>query len=180
MSPSGPAKKSALDKLIYVVIGLSIFVVASGLVIINFWDELGVDKFFGSGELPPVNFELLTVSQNQNHYLACPTGYCPEAEPDEISPIFLISAMRLRNRLIKISDADNRIDLKEMDLKNLQFDFLVYMPQRTYPDVVTAKIYNLGPNESTIAIYSRTLKGQDDTNANRARVKRWLRHLEGQ
>jgi len=179
MPPVPTSKKSTLDKLIYAVIGMSIFVIVSGLVIVNFWDELGMDEVFGTGTLPPIDFDTLAVVQNQNHYLACPTGFCPEATADETSPVFLASATSLRDRLIDLSDADNRIELKEMDLRNLQFDFLVYLPQRPFPDVVTIRVYDLGPNESTVAIYSRTLKGVDETGSNRSRVKHWLRLLEG-
>jgi len=180
MAPSASPNKRLLDKVIIAIIGFSIFVVAGSLVAINFWDELGLDDFFGSGELPLVDFEFLSIAQGTNHYLACPTGYCLEAEEDETSPVFLLSATNLRNRLIELADSNSQIDIKKMDLKNLQFDFLAYVPQRTFPDVVTVKIYDIGGNESSVAIYSRTLKGEDNTNENRTRVKRWLRLLEGQ
>ena len=95
-----------------------------------------------------------------------------------MTQVYPVTVVTLRNRLLEFIDGQLRVDLKTMDTPNLQFEFLAYQGTNPFPDVVTVQLYDLGGNRSSLAIYSRTLKGDDDVGANRARVMRWLRALE--
>lgn len=46
-----------------------------------------------------------------------------------------------------------------------------------FPDYVSVRIIPLGPDRSTLAIYSRARYGQSDLGVNRARVENWLAAL---
>ena len=43
-----------------------------------------------------------------------------------------------------------------------------------YPDTVDLEVIPVGENQSTLALYSRSLVGRKDFGVNRARLQRWL------
>lgn len=178
MSTSPSSKKSYIDSVIYGVIVLSVLAVGGGFLLIFFSDQLPLENVFGSGKLEAVNFETLAIEPGENHFLSCPEDYCSSATPDEMTQVYPVTVITLRNRLLEFIDGQLRVDLKTMDIPNLQFEFLAYQGTNPFPDVVTVQLYDLGGNRSSLAIYSRTIKGDDDVGANRARVMRWLRALE--
>lgn len=177
--PSG-SKKSTIDTLIFTLVALSAFVVIAGLLLIIFSEDLAEEGIFGSGEMETVNFEELTLSPSENHYLACHKDFCQNARPDEITEVFTVPVNELIDRLTRFIDdpTNNQIEVKSFDLQNRQFVFLVYTSSSPFPDVVTVKLYDLGAPFSGISILSQTLKGDDDTNRNQRRVKRWLAILK--
>ncbi len=175
---STPSKKSFIDTIIHGVLVLSALAIGGGFLLILFSDQLPLQDFFGSGKLEAINFETLEFEPGENHFLACPADYCLAATPDEVTQVYPVTVTTLRNRLLEFVDKLLRVDIKTMDIPNLQFDFLVYQGTNPFPDVVTVKLYDLGGSRSSVAIYSRTLKGENDKGANKARVMRWLRALE--
>jgi len=46
-----------------------------------------------------------------------------------------------------------------------------------YPDTIDIEVLSAGTNQSTVAIYSRSLVGSLDFGVNRKRVERWLAAL---
>lgn len=42
-----------------------------------------------------------------------------------------------------------------------------------YPDTVDLEVIPVGENQSTLALYSRSLVGRKDFGVNRARLRRW-------
>jgi len=179
MTNPAPKDKSFLDKLIYISISLSVVIVIGGLILIMFSDELPLKGIFGSGEIAEVDFETLTAAPGQNHYLACPENYCPLATPDKITEIYPVTVDALSQRFFKYVDDLPRVDLKPggMDIPNRQFEYLAYSGTNPFPDLITVQFFDLGGSRSSVAIYSRTLKGNDLDNTNRNRVARWLRAL---
>ena len=171
-------KKTVIDSIIFGVIVLSVLAIGGGLLLVIFSDQLPLEDIFGSGELEVVNFETIAIEPGGDHFLACPVDYCQMANPDQVSLVYPITVNALRNRLLDYIDSQLRVDIKTMDIPNLQFDFLAYQGTNPFPDVVTIQLYDLGGNRSSIAVYSRTLKGESDVGANRARVLRLLQALE--
>ena len=47
-----------------------------------------------------------------------------------------------------------------------------------FPDTVDVEVFPAGENQSTLAIYSRSLIGRKDFGVNRARITRWLAALD--
>jgi len=179
LRPSG-SKKSTIDTLIFTLVALSALVVGAGLLLIVFSDDLAEDGIFGSGEMEPVDFERLTLAPSSTHYLACHEDFCQNASPDEITEVFTVPVNELRDRLTRFIDdpVNNQIEVKSFDLQNRQFVFLVYTSSSPFPDVVTVKLYDLGASLSGVSILSQTLKGDDATNRNLQRVRRWLTILK--
>lgn len=180
MSPSKGPKKSNIDTFIFTLMALSVLVVGAGFLLIIFSDELAEGELLGSGEMETIDFETLTLTPSNTHYLACHEDFCQNARPDEITEVFNVPVTELRNRLTKFIDDQktNQIEVKTFDLQNLQFVFLVFTPASPFPDVVTLKLYDLGAPRSGVSILSQTLKGEDKTFRNRQRVRRWLAILE--
>jgi uncharacterized protein (DUF1499 family) len=46
-----------------------------------------------------------------------------------------------------------------------------------FPDTIDIAVLSIGDNQSTLAIYSRSLIGRGDLGVNRARIERWLAAL---
>lgn len=179
MSPHSGKKKLTIDTLIFTLVGLSALVVGVGLLLIVFSDDLAEEGIFGSGEMEPVDFESLTLSPSATHYLACHEDFCQNARPDEITEVFTVPVSEVLDRLTSFIDdpKNNQIEVKSFDLQNRQFVFLVYSSSNPFPDVVTVKLYDLGAPLSGVSILSQTLKGNDVSNRNQQRVRRWLKIL---
>ena len=177
LRPSG-SKKSNIDTLIFALVVLSTLVVGAGLLLIVFSDDLAEEGIFGSGEMEPVEFERLTLSPSENHYLACNEDFCQNAQPDEITENFIVPVNEVRDRVTRLIDSKTNITLKNMDLVNLRFTIYVYVPSQAAPDVVTIKLYDLGAPRSGISILSQIIVGEDNSFRNRKRVLNWLTLLK--
>lgn len=177
MAPLPGNKNSSIDTLIFTLVALSVVVVLGGIGLIFFSDDLAEDGWFGSGEMEFINFEEITLTPGPDHYLACAPDFCRNATPDEVTEIFNTPISELRNRLSRFVDGQENIEVKNFDLINLHFVFLVYSSAQPFPDVVTVQLYDLGAPRSGVSILSQTLKGQDENNRNRVRVQRWLNFL---
>ena len=46
-----------------------------------------------------------------------------------------------------------------------------------FPDTIDAEVLAVGDDQSTLALYSRSLIGRKDFGVNRARLQRWLAAL---
>lgn len=56
--------------------------------------------------------------------------------------------------------------------------YIQHSPIFRFPDIVTVEFVALGPERSSVAVYSRSRYGGYDFAENRKRVKRWLFQLE--
>ena len=180
MSTNQSQKKSFLDKLTYISISLSVLIIAGGLLLILFSEELPLEGIFGSSKMEIIDFETLAVVPDQNHYLSCPEDYCPMATPDQIAIVYPVTVDILSRRFLDFVDAQPRVEknTKRWDIPKRQFEYLAYSGPNPFPDVVTIQFYDLGGNRSSLAILSRTLKGEDRNNTNKNRVIRWLGTLD--
>ncbi len=180
MSTNQSQKKSFLDKLTYISISLSVLIIAGGLLLILFSEELHLEGIFGSSKMEIIDFETLAVVPDQNHYLSCPEDYCPRATPDQIAFVYPVTVDVLSRQFLDFVDAQPRVEknTKRWDIPNRQFEYLAYSGPNPFPDVVTIQFYDLGGNRSSLAILSRTLKGEDRKNTNKNRVIRWLGTLD--
>jgi uncharacterized protein (DUF1499 family) len=59
-----------------------------------------------------------------------------------------------------------------------RYVYIQHSPVFRFPDIVTVEFVPLGPNRSSIAVYSRSRYGQYDFAKNRKRVERWLLTLQ--
>lgn len=140
----------------------------------------GLAKLTGSRlDIGPVNWSTLTRHETPNDALVCPARHCPNAKPDAEPKTYPIAAAELLARLRQIA-------LAEPDTTELycaaDCDRAARILQHTrlmrFPDTIDIEVLPIGDNQSTLAIYSRSLIGRSDFGVNRARIERWLAALD--
>lgn len=110
-------------------------------------------------------------------FLFCPPGYCPAAEA-VASPLFPMPWERLREYWTEVISGEKRVETIVADPDERRFVYIQHSPTFRFPDIVTVEFVLLGPNRSSIAIYSRSRYGHYDFGKNRKRVGKWLALLE--
>lgn len=110
-------------------------------------------------------------------FLACPPGYCAVAEAI-VSPVFGLPWDRLHTFWTELISREKRIVAVAADPENGRFVYIQHSPTFRFPDIVTVELVRLGPDRSSIAIFSRSRYGELDFGKNRKRVERWLALLE--
>jgi uncharacterized protein (DUF1499 family) len=110
-------------------------------------------------------------------FLFCPSGYCPAAEAIS-SPVFPMPWERLREYWTEVISGEKRVETIVADPDERRFVYIQHSPTFRFPDIVTVEFVQLGPNRSSIAIYSRSRYGHYDFGKNRKRVGKWLALLE--
>ncbi len=106
-------------------------------------------------------------------FLFCPPGYCPAAEA-VASPVFPLPWERLREYWTEVISGEKRVETIVSDPDNRRFVYIQHSPTFRFPDIITVEFFQLGPNCSSIAIYSRSRYGRYDFGKNRKRVGKWL------
>ena len=110
-------------------------------------------------------------------FLACPPGYCP-ADEAIASPVFPLPWERLHEYWTEVISGAKRIETIVADPDDRRFVYIQHSPTFRFPDIITVEFVPLGPNRSSIAIYSRSRYGHYDFKKNRKRVGKWLVLLE--
>jgi uncharacterized protein (DUF1499 family) len=112
-----------------------------------------------------------------NGALACPPGYC--TAPGAIaSPAFTVSKDRLIGYWRDLLAGEKRVTLLVRDNNGGRQIVLQRSALLDFPDVISVEFVSLGPDRSSLAIYSRARYGRSDFGVNRARIGRWLGSLE--
>ena len=104
-------------------------------------------------------------------YLACPPGYCAAA--DMPSPIFDMPWDQLREYW-KEMIVETAAILVVSEFEQRRAVYIQRSPIFGFPDIVTVEFVALGPERSSVAVYSRSRYGGYDFAKNRKRVERWL------
>ncbi len=109
--------------------------------------------------------------------LFCPPGYCPAAEAIA-SPAFPMPWERLREYWTEVISGEKRVETIVADPDERRFVYIQHSPTFRFPDIISVEFVPLGPNCSSIAIYSRSRYGHYDFGKNRKRAGKWLALLE--
>jgi uncharacterized protein (DUF1499 family) len=110
-------------------------------------------------------------------FLFCPPVYCPAAEAIA-SPVFPLPWERLRDYWTEVISGEKRVETIAADPDNRRFVYIQHSAAFRFPDIITVEFVQLGPNRSSIAIYSRSRYGHFDFGKNPKRVGKWLALLE--
>jgi len=113
----------------------------------------------------------------KNGFLACPPGYCAAAEAIT-SPVFDMAWDRLREYWMEMISGEKRIVRALADPGSRRYVYIQHSPVFRFPDIITVEFVPLGPDRSSLALYSRSRYGEYDFAKNRNRVERWLLLLE--
>jgi uncharacterized protein (DUF1499 family) len=107
-------------------------------------------------------------------FLACPPGYCAAADME--SPIFPMPWGQLREYWKEIAEIAAITVVSEFEHRRAVY--IQHSPIFRFPDIVTVEFVALGPERSSVAVYSRSRYGGYDFAENRKRVERWLFQLQ--
>jgi uncharacterized protein (DUF1499 family) len=110
-------------------------------------------------------------------FLACPPGYCQVTEAIT-SPVFALPWERLRDYWTEVISGEKRLETIAADPDSRRFAYIQHSPTFRFPDIITVEFVQLGPDRSSIAVYSRSRYGRYDFGKNRKRVVKWLALLQ--
>jgi uncharacterized protein (DUF1499 family) len=126
-------------------------------------DRLATDEAVSIAELPrPLA---------RPGFLACPPSYCAAA--NMTSPVFDMPWDQLREYW-KDMIAETPTVRVVAEFEHRRAVYIEHSPILRFPDIVTVELVSLGPERSSIAVYSRSRYGAYDFAKNRKRVDRWL------
>jgi uncharacterized protein (DUF1499 family) len=129
---------------------------------------------FGPADLGPVAFETLQRRSTPNDALACPEDLC-RAASDLTPPVYAVDAGRLRQAVASVVASEP--DVTQVADAGLDQRYIQRTRWMRFPDTVVVRYVPLGPDRSTVALYSRSQLGTGDMGVNKARVSRWLEKL---
>jgi uncharacterized protein (DUF1499 family) len=85
---------------------------------------------------------------------------------------------RLREYWMEMISGEKRIVRALADPGSRRYVYIQHSPVFRFPDIITVEFVSLGPDRSSLALYSRSRYGEYDFLKNRSRVERWLLLLE--
>lgn len=138
---------------------------------------LGLDRVWslmGPADLGSVAFETLERRRTPNDALACPEDLC-RAPSDMTPPVYAIGVERLRQAMAGVIASEP--DVTPVADAGLDQRYIQRTRWMRFPDTVVIRYVPLGPDRSTLALYSRSQLGKGDLGVNRARIARWLEKL---
>ena len=126
----------------------------------------------------PLPFERLTLRRTPNQYLVLPPDFpSTPAAPHRRSPVFDVGVDRLAAAWDAVIAEQPRVTPTRRDDAARQVEYVQRSRLFRFPDVITVQLVPLGPNRSTLAVYSRSRYGRRDFGVNRRRVDAWLARL---
>jgi len=112
-----------------------------------------------------------------NGSLACPEHYCAVA-PDLASPAFPVEVDRLHALWPQALHGERGIVTLLEEPNRRRMVLVQHSAVLGFPDVITVELVPVGPDRSSVALYSRARYGKLDFGVNRKRVERWISRLE--
>jgi uncharacterized protein (DUF1499 family) len=112
-----------------------------------------------------------------NCYVAAPPGTTSVA-PDAAAPEFAHSAAALYQLWLQLAAKQPDTQPLWLAEDRLQAQFVQRTKLMRYPDIISVKMLPLGPDRSTLAVYSRSVYGYSDRGVNRRRIQDWFGQLE--
>jgi uncharacterized protein (DUF1499 family) len=136
--------------------------------------ERPLSALLGVGDVEPVDFEGIDLTDKPNQFLMCPPDLCNgQAE----SPVFEMPVEKLRERWQDVIAAQPRVEV--LAENGQQIDYVQRSARFRFPDIITVRFVSISPSQSTLAIYSRSVYGKSDFGVNRERIDSWLSALRG-
>ncbi len=163
----------------YLAIGVLFVVAVAAVLLFTPLGERPLAALFAVGDVESLDFAELRLTDKPNQFLVCPPGSC-EADPQADSPVFDVSVEQLRERWRDVVAAQPRVELLAEDEEGQQFDYVQRSARFRFPDIVTVRFISIAPDQSTLAIYSRSVYGRSDFGANKRRITNWLARLSVQ
>lgn len=140
----------------------------------------GLAKLTGARlDIGPVDWATLRRHSTPNDALVAPAGRSPNASADWEAKTYPAPPGELLARLKRIALSEPGTSELPGAANARAARLLQHTRLMRFPDTIDAEVFAVGDNQSTLAIYSRSLLGRKDFGVNRARLRRWLAALEG-
>jgi hypothetical protein len=162
----------AARRTIRVLLALGLVIIAAGLALRMYLGRPAEDRLAPD---EAVSIADLSRPLPRLGYLACPPGYCAAA--DMPSPIFDMPWDQLREYWKEMIAETPAIQVVS-EFEHRRAVYIQRSPIFGFPDIVTVEFVALGPELSSLAVYSRSRYGGYDFAKNRKRVQRWLFRLQ--
>lgn len=140
--------------------------------------ESTLAAIFGPADQGRTVFRTLERSNKPNNVLICPEKFCDNAIPEIVSPVFALSADVLRDKMRNSLQNELLLERVHTNDPAMRERYVQRSAVFRFPDTIQVEYIPIGANQSTIALYSRSQIGFSDFQANRIRLKRWLKRLE--
>jgi uncharacterized protein (DUF1499 family) len=143
---------------------------------------IGVRIFMGQPNqdrlFPPERVDITTLHPPlpPPSFLACPPHYCV-AIAGISTPIFALPSQQLRNNWAEMIARQPRVTRVAQALDGRRLFYIQHSLLFRFPDIITVEFVSLAPDQSSIAIYSRSRYGRYDFEQNRHRLENWLGRL---
>lgn len=134
------------------------------------------DGVSGVAVPPPLDMGHLVRPKTPNTALAAPEGFQPE--PDILTRPYSMPAPALYAAANAMAMEQPRTYGLKTFYGQLQSHFVVRSAVFGFPDLVTLQVTAIGPDRSTLVIWSRSVYGYSDLGVNRKRVVAWLSALD--
>ena len=126
-----------------------------------------------------IDFSELRPPKRPNWCLALPEAWRDSRARVSV-PSFPVSRERLREALIHAVREEPRTNLLELDKLARQAAFEQRSALFGFRDRIVVEFIELGPEESSLAMFSRSLTGIWDLGVNCRRIRRWLDAIRNQ
>ena len=111
-----------------------------------------------------------------NAFLACPPDYCRAKAA--ASPVFAIPVEQLAALWTQMLAGEPNIVKVAAEPDQHRLVVIQHTPLLRFPDIITVEFVALGPDRSSLAVYSHARYGSGDFGTNRRRVEAWLNRLQ--
>jgi len=139
----------------------------------GFWEAI-----IGPADRGPINFKSFKRSILPNNALICPEDYCDNAVPEVVAPEFNMTAEKLREELRACLAEETGLERVYTNDATLNERYVQRSKIFRFPDTIQVEYIPLGPDRSSLALYSRAQIGFSDRRVNLKRLKRWLKRLD--
>jgi hypothetical protein len=108
-------------------------------------------------------------------FLACPLDYCAAAGISV--PIFAMPWPRLREVWAQMIAHEPQVVRVAEELDGRRLVYIQHSSLFRFPDIITVEFVAMGPDRSSLALYSHSRYGRYDFRQNRRRIETWLARL---
>ena len=123
-----------------------------------------------------ISFKASVLIEKPNQFLMCPDGYCGDT-PHAVSPVFDKPVAEMMAAWDKVVAAAPRLR-KVPEKDPMRRNYIQRSKLLRFPDAISVEFTSLGPDKSSLAVFSRSKYGHSDVGVNEARVRGWLRELD--
>jgi uncharacterized protein (DUF1499 family) len=130
----------------------------------------------GLAPAEPIDMARIVRPATPNTALAAPAGFSPA--PDIVTPTYRADPDRLFAAIQAVALGQRRVFAHGAFPAQRQAHFVARSAVLNFPDLIAVQVTPIGPAESGLILWSRSVYGRSDFGVNRARLAAWLAALD--